>query len=66
MKSGLASRDTWVNGPLLKCWAVSVSQTRAPWRLAVVHRPITEPRSFTLPCLLPDSSCEMGTWIVIE
>ena len=42
------------------------SHTSAAWRLAVVHTPITEPWSDSLPCGLPRSSIEMGTWMAIE
>ena len=66
LTSGLARRDTWWNGPDMTLVLVSASHTLARWRLAVVHTPITEPLSVTLPCGLPDSRSPVGTWIAIE
>ena len=56
--SGLPSRDTWVQGPLKVPPALSSANTRARWRLAVVHTPIVG-----CPLMV---SAEIGTWIAME
>ena len=65
MKSGLPSRETWRNGPLLTFSPFQSSHSVTCCRLAVVHTPITEAESDT-PCLPGRSSSEVGICIAIE